>query len=366
MLYKEYGKTGERVSAVGFGGMRFDGGAVQRGDLEQCAALVRYGHEKGINYFDTAPTYCDDRSEDIFGLALSGLPRDSFYITSKTNFGQLERPATEKGFFDRLEKSLKRLRVEHIDFYHLWCMLTLAKYRKQCDAMYGWFQKAKEQGLIRHIVISSHAQGEDVKAMLDEGLFEGVLLGYNALNYRYRLEAVKAAHANGMGLVIMNPLGGGVIPRNPERFAALKEEGYTLAQSALRFVAAQEEVTVALNGFTTKEQIDEAVSAMEGLRIRPADDIIAALPSEAEGFNTLCTGCGYCEYCPEGIPVSKYMDAYNQELLGGSALQRLNVHWVLPKGQLDSCTKCGKCEALCTQHLPIRERLTKIRGLLQP
>ncbi|HWR24091.1 MAG TPA: aldo/keto reductase [Feifaniaceae bacterium] len=363
MYYKEYGNTGCRVSAIGFGGMRFSEEDVKRGDLEACAEVVRYAHEKGINYFDTAPGYCDDKSETIMGLALNSLPRDSYYINTKTNFYQVDNPATEAGFFRRLETSLKRLRVDCIDFYHLWCMLSLVQYRKQCDALYGYFRKAKEQGMIRHIVFSSHMPGDELTQVIGEGLFEGMLIGYNALNYRYRMSGLTAAHRQGMGVVVMNPLGGGVIPANPQLFSSLTEgTPYTTAQGALRFVAGHREVSVALNGITAKEQVDEAVFAVQGLEERPADAQAALLPASG-GENALCTGCGYCDSCPVQIPIPKFMDAYNQKLLTGrDPAARLQNHWALKPDIAADCIACGQCEGLCTQHLPIIGRLREIQA----
>ncbi len=364
MVYKQYGNTGHSVSAVGFGGMRFNEEDVRAGRLEACAQIARYAYEKGINYFDTAPLYCNDKSESIIGLALRGLPRDSFYVTSKTNFQQVDHPATEAGFFKRLEQSLRRLNVDYIDFYHLWCMLSLKQYRRQCDTMYGWFQKAKAQGMIRHIVFSSHMPGEDLAQVIEEGLFEGMLIGYNALNYRYRQAGLDAAYARKMGVVVMNPLGGGVIPENPALFSYLNEgTDLTVSQAALRFVASHREVSVALNGLTTKAQVDEAVRAVAGLEERPATELAGSLSAGGTGFNTLCTGCGYCDSCPEGIPVPKYMDAYNQKLLGHNAAERLQMHWVIPAAGAGECVACGRCEGLCTQHLPIIDRLREISAL---
>lgn len=363
MLYKEYGHTGCRVSAVGFGGMRFSEEDIKNGDLEACAAVARYAHEKGINYFDTAPAYCDDKSEIITGMALKGLPRDSFYISTKTNFGQIDKPATEAGFRKRLEKSLRRLNVDYLDFYHLWCMLSLSGYRRQCDTMYGWFVKAKEEGLIRHIVFSSHMPGEELRPVIGEGLFEGMLIGYNALNYRYRMDGIAAAHAAGMGVVVMNPLAGGLIPTQPQKFAHLTEGGaFTPAQGALRFAAGHQEISVALNGLTTEEQVDEAVAAMEGLVVRPMAEVTARF-ADAPGWDGLCTGCGYCAGCPEDIPIPKYMDAYNHQLLGESAYNRVRWHWALTSEGAGKCVECGRCEGLCTQHLPIVERLREIAAM---
>jgi predicted aldo/keto reductase-like oxidoreductase len=362
MVYKQYGKTGCRVSAVGFGGMQFDEKDELAGRLEACADVVRYAHERGINYFDTAPLYCYDKSETIMGLALKDFPRDSFYVGSKTNFGQVDRPATEAGFMRRLENSLKRLQVSYIDFYHLWCMLSLTSYRKQCDAMYGWFLKAKEQGLIRHIVFSSHMPGADIAEVIGEGLFEGVLLGYNALNYRYRQSGITAAAGQSMGVAVMNPLGGGLIPQNPELFAFLTEgTELTVPQAALRFVASHREVSVALNGITSKAHVDDALSAVEGLQERPAQEITANM--RGKGFDDLCTGCGYCKGCPQDIPIPKFMDAYNQKMLGKDAVDRLNNHWAVSPALAKKCTACGRCEGLCTQHLPIVNRLREIVSL---
>lgn len=79
MYYKHYGDTDMHVSAVGLGTMRYDDAAVSAGRLEECVEIPLYAYEKGINYFDTAPFYCQDKSEIITGMALSQLPRDKVY-----------------------------------------------------------------------------------------------------------------------------------------------------------------------------------------------------------------------------------------------------------------------------------------------
>ncbi|MEG0693861.1 MAG: aldo/keto reductase, partial [Oscillospiraceae bacterium] len=89
MYYKQYGDTDLKVSAIGLGTMRYDDEDVAAGRLEKCAEIPLYAFEKGINYFDSAPFYCQDKSEEITGLALSQLKRDSFYVSSKTNFGAI-------------------------------------------------------------------------------------------------------------------------------------------------------------------------------------------------------------------------------------------------------------------------------------
>lgn len=235
------------------------------------------------------------------------------------------------------------------------------------DAIYGFFEDAKREGLIRNIVFSSHMQGDDIETVVASGKFKGMLIGYNALNYRFRQSGIEAAYQNGMGVVVMNPLGGGMIPANPEAFAYLAEgTDLTVPQAALRFVASHREITVTLAGCTTKEHIDDAVKAVEGLEEKPAQEIVKEYEGRGVTLNDLCTGCSYCKGCPNEIPIPKYMDAYNHMILTGekSSIQdRMSNHWGITKEKAAECIACGKCEDQCTQHLPIIERLREIAAL---
>lgn len=364
MYYKTYGNTGLKVSAIGMGCMRYDEEDVRAGRLAKCAEVTLHAHSKGINYFDTAPFYCEDKSEEITGLALGQLPRDSFLVSSKANIGTTGKTVSADAFRRRLEKTLTRLRVDYLDFYHLWCLMSLEDYKKQHDALYDFFVQAQKDGLVRNIVFSSHMPGDELELVIARNQFRGMLIGYNALNYRFRQSGIEAAAAKGMGVVVMNPLGGGVIPQNPDYFNYLTAgTDLSVAQAALRFVASHREISVALNGLTTKEQVDEACAAVEGLHEKPVRQIVAEMEGQGVAMNNLCTGCGYCDECPVGIEIPKYMDAYNQQLFGGSISERLKWHWSLPAEGAAICTACGKCERLCTQHLPIIARLAEIAAI---
>lgn len=365
MFYKQYGDTSMKVSAIGMGCMRYDNQDVKEENYEKCAEIALYAHERGVNYFDTAPFYCDDKSEIITGIALSQLPRDSYYVSSKTNFGTMGGECNAENFRRRLETSLTRLKVDYLDFYHLWCLLDLESFQKQKDAMYRFFEDAKADGLIKNIVFSSHMQGNELEKVIETDLFKGMLIGYNALNYRFRQTGIQAAYQKGMGVVVMNPLGGGIIPNHPQMFEYLTEgTDLNVAQAALRFVASHKEITVTLAGFTTKEHVDDACTAVKNLVEKPTVNICKEYEQKGLSLNTLCTGCAYCIDCPMDIDIPKYMDAYNQKILGSSIKDRLNWHWGgLPTSKTAECIKCGKCETLCTQHLPIMERLYEISSI---
>ena len=235
------------------------------------------------------------------------------------------------------------------------------------EVLYKFFEEAKSEGLIRNIVFSSHMQGNDIERVVETGKFKGMLIGYNALNYRFRQSGIEAAHQNGMGVVVMNPLGGGMIPQNPDAFRYLTEgTDLTVPQAAIRFVASHKEITSTLAGCTTKEHIDDAVKAVENLEEKPAKEIVKDYADKGVALNNLCTGCGYCKGCPKGIEIPKFMDSYNQKIFTGkddAVKDRLDGHWGIAKEPAADCIACGKCERACTQHLPIIERLKEIAAL---
>lgn len=359
MLYRDYGQTGHSVSAIGFGGMRFP----DQNDIEACAALVKTAYDAGINYFDTASGY--GKSEELFGAAFKAMLKTRaekpFYVSTKTS--QAEPDAIRCD----LETSLTRMGLDAIDFYHVWCIMTPDAYakRKAAGALKA-FAQLKEEGLIRHICISTHMAGADIGSVLDDFPFEGVLLGYSAMNFPYREAGIEAAARLKRGVVVMNPLGGGIIPQHADRFAFVRtREDETVVEGALRFLLDDTRITVALVGFSTPDQIHEAVSAVDGCRPIAAEDRQRIRANLKQAFDKMCTGCQYCDDCPENIPVPRYMDAYNQYLLSGdpgTILGRLNWHWDIEGAdELERCTLCGRCEEACTQKLPILDRLKRIR-----
>lgn len=360
MIYRNYGSTGIKVSAIGFGGMRFE----NQNDVDACASLVKAAYDKGINYFDTAPGY--GKSEDFYGIAFKEIQKSRnekpFYVATKTSKSRPHEIRRD------LEKSLKRMDLDYIDFYHVWCVLSLDGYkkRKQKGALKE-FERLKDEGLIKHICISTHITGPEIELVLQDYPFEGILLGYSAMNFAYRDAGLDAAAARKCVVVVMNPLGGGIIPQHPERFSFVKTRSdETVVEGALRFLLNDPRITVSLVGLSNQKQLSQAISAFEGFRVLPPESITKIRGSLNQAFNELCTGCSYCDNCPNGIPVPKLMDAYNQYILSGkqvSMLNRLRWHWGIQLGDdcLRSCVECGICEAACTQKLPICERLKQIR-----
>ncbi len=357
MIYRSYGRTGKECSLLGFGGMRFK----DINDRDSCIRMMVKAAQGGVNYFDTAPGYFGVKSETVFGAGFKELRRLGlpFYCATKTS------KSKERDVRNEIEAQLKRLGLEAIDFYHVWCIIELENWQaRKKDGIVATFRKLKEEGLIKHICVSSHLIGDQIKELLEEELFEGVLFGYSAYNFSIREQAFEAVTRRNLGCAIMNPLGGGIIPQNPDVFDFLKtSRDQSIVEAALHFLFSHRQITTALVGFGDLPEVEEALRAVDTFTGADEGAARAIRDSIKEAFLDLCTGCRYCDHCPEKIPVPKMMDAYNHFKLHGkkdAALDRLKWHWNIPVGEAARCTQCARCEEACTQHLPIIERLKEI------
>jgi predicted aldo/keto reductase-like oxidoreductase len=360
MIYKPYGTTGKQCSVLGFGGMRFKNVDQQ----DACVEMMVEAAKAGVNYFDTAPGYFGVKSETVFGAGFKELRRLDlpFYCATKTF------ASTESAIRKEIEAQLRRLGLDSIDFYHVWCIIDLKSWEeRKKNGVITAFRKLKEEGLIKHICVSSHLIGDQIKELLKEEVFEGVLFGYSAYNFSIREKAFETISQRNLGCAVMNPLGGGLIPENPEIFDFIKSRpDQSVVEAALHFLFSHERITTALVGFGNLEEVREALQAVKTYTGVDEAHIQKIRNSFREAFLDLCTGCQYCDHCPEKIPVPKLMDAYNHYKLKGkkeAVLDRLKWHWNIPPSEAGRCTECGQCEEACTQHLPIIKRLKEIAAL---
>ena len=373
MWYKPYGKTGKMVSAIGFGGMRFrkDDESKPIYDYDACAGLLLEAQALGVNYFDTAPYYCDDQSEAIFGHAMPSLQKSGTPVFVSTKSGEKDGPKLRA----QLEKSLTRLKLEKVTFFHIWCVLDMADYRSRLvpGGAYETAKQAQAEGLIDHVVFSTHCNGAEIETIVEEDLFEGVTLGYNILNFRFRQQGLAAAAKKGLGVVTMNPLAGGVIPHRGEKLDFLKAPGdASVIEASLKFNASHPAISVVLPGMGTLEEVRQncavgnqlgdlaaTVTGVANLAAFAQSRKVELEHRTVEALDTLCTGCQYCLPCPQDINIPKFMLSYNEKIFGEpkNALGALKNHWGLKADQAATCVECGACEERCTQHLPIIKRL---------
>jgi len=364
MIYRDYGKTGKKVSALGFGGMRF----AEIDNHDKCVEMMVHAAKGGVNFFDTAPGYFETRSEIVYGKGLAELRRQGlpYYISTKTF------QSAESDIRRDVEDSLKRLNVETIDFYHIWCILSLENWKeRKKDGILKTFQKLREEKLIKHICISTHLIQNNIAELFTEAVFDGVLFGYSAYNFKTREKAFDVVEQKNLGAVIMNPMGGGLIPKQPELCKFLLKNGEecnreNAVKAALHFLWDHKPLSAALVGFAEKEEVDLALNAMESYKPRTSEELSAVKARASKSLEGICTGCSYCDDCPAKVPIPKFMDAYNRKILGESnqnILNQLKWHWNLSPKEANACIQCGNCESVCTQHLNIMERLEFISSL---
>ncbi len=359
MIYRSY--RGRKTAALGFGGMRFEFPE----DIDKSAQTVLRAFEKGLTYFDTAPGYCGDKSEIIMGTAIKEMKKTGRPFTISTK----SQKKNGKELRAQLEESLRRLNVDCIDYYNCWYVLTMEDWEsRKTGGAVNAILRARDEGLIRHAVFSTHLQGSDIRKVIDEGSFEGVTLGYSAVNFPFRQEGIAAADEQNMGVVVMNPLGGGIIPQNPDFFDFLKARPeQSILEAALHFLLSDERITVSLVGFRNDEDVDSAVAAVDSFVPYSTEDVSAIRRRVEHDLNAMCTSCMYCKGCPVDIQVWAFMETWNHlKLKGGqpSLLNRLKYHWGVSIADLDACIACGQCENACTQKLPILKRFEELKTAL--
>lgn len=367
MQYREYGKTGIMVSALGYGAMRlpFD-------DPEKSAELMRLGMDLGINYIDTAYGYGGEgRSEKYVGMAIKGR-RDKVYIATKNPmWGEGE---TVDGWWERLETSLGRLDTDYIDFYKISHGLSWDQYQRIYDSWLGKeVQKAKDQGVIRHAVCSCHDTPENMIKLVESGAIEGMLLQYNLLD-RNNEPVLARAKELGVAMEIMGPVGGGRLGMVSEKLASLVPGVGSTAELALRFVLANPNVTIAFSGMGTEEQVRENCATASREEPLTADEIEAierTLTDNQKLAELYCTGCEYCLPCPQCVGIPQAFAAMNMHRVWGLTEHAKHMYAHLgpenDKGflQADVCVECGQCEEKCPQNIKIMEQLKETHEALK-
>ena len=370
MQYRQLGRTGLKVSQLGFGAMRLPmvgEGKDARVDRDLAIPMIHRAFEGGVNYIDTAVMYCNDDSQKAVGEALKGW-RDRVIVSTKNHYYEDD----EKAWWKLLEDSLRLLDVEYIDIYNHHG-ISWQRWSEAIEPrLIRWMTKAKDQGLIKHICASFHDDAEGLKKIVATGYVSAITLQYNMLDQALA-EGIELAHKAGMGVIVMGPVGGGYLAGDSEVLARIVPQVKDAAELALRFVLANPNVTMALSGMSTMAQVEQNV-AIADVKIALSDEEKAAVDQylgELKHMSELyCTGCDYCLPCPKGVAISKIFSRYNRGRVYGlwdaakALYARLGQGW--DKGsRADECVSCGQCEPKCPQKISIRKQLKEAHAALK-
>ena len=330
MKYTSLGKTGLKISRLGFGGI-----PIQKVDVPQVKALMQAMHEKGVNYIDTARGYTV--SEEYIGQALEGM-REDFVLATKS------MARTKEAMEKDIETSLKNLRTEHIELYqvHNPSLADLQTLTAPGGALEALLE-AKAAGKIGHIGLTAHLEAVFEKALSMDWV-ETIMFPYNIVETQGEALMRRCTEQN-IGFIVMKPLAGGAL------------EDATLA---MRFISQNPDVSVVIPGMYAERELDQNLAAMEDAAPLSSEELAKIDAVRRELGTQFCRRCNYCQPCAAGIGISGifvlegYLRRYG---LGDWAKAR----YAAMGKKAGDCIGCGGCESRCPYQLPIREMLARCK-----
>lgn len=371
MQYRTLGRTGLKVSQLGFGAMRLPmtgAGPEAKVDLDKAIPIIHHAFQAGVNYIDSAVFYCNHDSQRAVGEALKGW-RDRVIVSTKNDY----KGTDEKAWHKNLEDSLRLLQVDCIDVYNIHGISWKVYEEAVEPAIAGWLLRARDRGLIRHIGASCHDKPENMIRLIDTGLFETFTVQYNLLDRAYE-GAIAHAGANNVGIAVMGPLAGGRVIASAEVFGTVLPHLSHVPELALRFVLANPNVSLALSGMERFEEIDQNARVAGDPAPLSAGDY-AAIDAHLKKLRAMadlcCTGCGYCVPCPQNVRIPRIFNLYNLARVyrNWDGARRgyagiLRDKWDPEAKQADACNECGACEEKCPQKISIRRQLKEAHAAL--
>lgn len=333
MQYSELGKTGLKVSRVGFGGI-----PIQKLGQEDATKIIDKALELGVNFIDSAGGYGD--SERLIGNALIG-KRHKVYLASKA------RSRDKEGMFKEVHNTLENFQTDYMDLYQFHNISTMEELETimRPDGALSALKELKEKGIVKHIGITSHKL-ETLEKALEIRDFETIQYPYSVVEQQAK-EVFRRAHEMGIGTIAMKPLAGGSL-----------DDG----RASIKFILEDLNLSCAIPGMDSVEQVIENTGAADGIKLND-EEKAELLKKASELGQTFCRRCGYCLPCPKTINIpfifilEGYYSRYDLEDWAASRYNSLEA-------KADDCEKCGACEKRCPYELPIREMLEKAKNIL--
>ena len=357
---------------LGFGCMRLP---MNKGkvDYDEFNKMIDYYIDNGFNYFDTAHGYINGLSEKAIGDCLSKrYPRDKFILTDKLTENYFKKEEDIVPFF---KEQLKICGVEYFDYYLMHAQnRNNYKHFMKCNA-YEVAKKLKEEGYIKHIGISFHDTADILEMILKEHPeIEIVQIQLNYVDYEssgvQSKKCYEVCEKYNKPVLVMEPVKGGGLAKLPDKAKEIfdninKDKKLSYASYAIRFAASFDNVYQVLSGMSDLEQMKDNISYMKDFtplseEEYKAIDKVKDILKDIGGI--ACTSCRYCtEGCPMKISIPDLFACYNakKQFNDWNSSMYYEVH-TRENGKASSCVKCGMCEQVCPQHLPIRELLEEV------
>ncbi len=397
MTFRTNPKTGEKVSLLGYGCMRWPttGDEIDQATVNR---LVDTAIAHGVNYFDTSPAYCKGGSERAVGIALSRHPRDSYFVATKlSNFAT--STWSREASMAMYRKSFKELQVDHIDYMLLHAVGMgdgMGEFEKRYidNGMLDFLVNEREAGRIGNLGFSYHGDVKVFDYLLskhDEYKWDFVQIQLNYLDWRHAKEVnprnTDAEYlygelvSRGIPAIIMEPLLGGRLSNVPDHIVARlkqREPQRSVASWAFRYAGTHPGVLTVLSGMTYMEHLEDNLRSFCPLKPLTDEemDFLYATADLMMQYPTIpCNDCKYCMPCPYGIDIPANLLHYNKcvnegnvpETAEGEEYQRARRAFLVgydrsvPKlRQANHCIACRKCVSHCPQQIDIPSQLRRI------
>ena len=398
MTYRTNHNTGDKVSILGYGCMRWptiEGGSArdQRSKIDQESVneLVDYAIAHGVNYFDTSPVYCQGMSEEATGIALSRHPRNSYFIATKmSNFSNY----TYENSVAMYENSLKKLQVDYFDYYLLHNIgASLDSFNKRFidNGILDFLVEERKKGKIRNLGWSFHGSKEvfdHILSLHEKVHWDFIQIQMNYSDWRSaRGMNVDAEYLyaelekRNIPVVIMEPLLGGRLSNVPNHISARlkqQEPDRSVASWAFRFVGSYPMVLTALSGMTYMEHLEDNIrtyAPLEELNDEQKEFLFETAELMLQYPTVPCNDCKYCMPCPYGLDIPGILLHYNKCVNEGNlskssrdenyrkARRAFLVGYdraVEKERQADHCVGCKQCNPHCPQRIDIPREIRRI------
>lgn len=376
MLYRTMPKIDEHLSILGYGCMRFATNSDGTIDEPRAMRQIHQGIASGINYFDTAWPYHGGQSETLLGKALASGHRSGVSIATKLPSWMVQN---RQEMDDFLEKQLRKLQTDCIDFYLLHNLNgVMWETLKSMDVL-DFLTRAKQSGKIRYTGFSFHGHIDDFKKIVDQNDWEFCQIQYNYLDIYHQAgrEGLQYAAGKNLGVIIMEGLRGGNLGATPPpEVAAIWNDApqkRTPAEWALRWIWNHPEVSINLSGMNSEKHIEENVKI--GSMAQPdslSDEEKTLVQKAAATYKRLmkvdCTGCEYCTPCPENVNIPAAFEVLNKLHLFKNVPEAKFMYAIRCSGLVSDgepgfasqCVQCGECLEKCPQNIEIPTALESV------
>ncbi|MCD4719804.1 MAG: aldo/keto reductase [Desulfobacula sp.] len=375
MQYRKIPKTGEEISILGFGCMRLP---EKRGGIDEKRAKKQLlmAIDEGVNYFDTAMPYHMGASETFLGKALSeeGL-RGKINIATKLPPWSVNQSED----MDKLiSAQLKKLKTDYIDYYLLHA-LNGEFFKKLLEfGVLEFLSKLKADGIIRNAGFSFHGKRKDFKKIIDSYDWEFCQIQYNYLDIKSQAgkKGLEYASEKDVGIIIMEPLRGGNLAKNPPKQIKEIWEGSETKRKpvewSLEWIWNHPQVTTVLSGMNNEDHITQNIKIAnkvlpESMSQRDLEIVSKTEKLYRKFMKVGCTGCGYCMPCPSGVNIPTCFEFYNDYHMFDDKKNAKLFYLGMCGGLLSNkpsyaslCEECGECEKVCPQGLPIIDSLKDV------